>query len=152
MLRLRSVRPDELAELTELCLRSKAVWGYDAAFMAACRAELTLRARDLDTPMQVAEADDGKVAGLAQIKVDGSEAELARLFIEPGVLRTGAGRMLFGWAVAEARRLGADRMTIDADPDAAPFYRRMGARLAGEVPSGSIPGRMLPRLVVMLSG
>ncbi len=152
MIRLRPVRPDELAELTELCLRSKAVWGYDAAFMAACRAELTLRPRDLDTPMQVAETDNGEVVGLAQIKVDGREAELARLFVEPDLLRTGAGRTLFAWAVAEAHRLGAVRMTIDADPDAAAFYQRMGARLDGEVPSGSIPGRMLPRLVVTLTG
>lgn len=152
MIRLRPVRPDELAELTELCLRSKAVWGYDAAFMAACREELTLKPRHLDTPMRVAETENGEVIGLAQITVDGHEAELVRLFIEPGLLRTGAGRALFAWAAAEAHRLGARRMTIDADPDAAPFYQRMGARLDGEVPSGSIPGRMLPRLVVTLTG
>lgn len=152
MIRLRPVRPDELAELTELCLRSKAVWGYDAAFMAACRSELTLHSCHLDTPMRVAETENGKVVGLAQIRVDGREAELVRLFVEPDVLRTGAGRTLFAWAAAEAHRLGAACMTIDADPDAAPFYQRMGARLAGEVPSGSIPGRMLPRLVVTLTG
>lgn len=149
-MRLRPARADELAELTELCLRSKAVWGYDAAFMAACRNELTLHPRDLDTPLQVAETDDGHVIGLAQIKLAGCEAELARLFIEPVLLRGGAGRVLFAWAVTEARRLGADHLTIDADPDAAPFYQRMGARPAGEVPSGSIPGRMIPRLVLTL--
>ena len=37
MLGLRPARPEEGAELIELCLRSKAVWGYDDAFMAACR-------------------------------------------------------------------------------------------------------------------
>ena len=36
---------------------------------------------------------------------------------------------------------------IEADPDAAPFYRRMGAQDVGLAPSGSIPGRMLPKLV-----
>jgi hypothetical protein len=41
-------------------------------------------------------------------------------------------------------------MTIDADPGAVPFYERMGAVPAGLVPSGSIPGRFLPRLVVAL--
>ena len=34
-----------------------------------------------------------------------------------------------------------------ADPDAAPFYVHMGAEPAGEAESGSIPGRLLPRLV-----
>lgn len=149
-MRLRPPRADELADLTELCLRSKAVWGYDAAFMAACRQELTLHPRDLETPMQVAETDDGRVIGLAHIRIAGCEAELARLFVEPVLLRCGAGRVLFAWAMAEARRLGADHMTIEADPDAAPFYQRMGARLDGEAPSGSIPGRMIPRLVLTL--
>jgi hypothetical protein len=41
-------------------------------------------------------------------------------------------------------------MIIEADPDAAPFYRRLGARDAGLAPSGSIAGRMLPKLVVEL--
>lgn len=39
------------------------------------------------------------------------------------------------------------QLTVDADPDAAPFYRRMGARDDGQAASGSIPGRLLPRLV-----
>jgi hypothetical protein len=35
--RLRAPRLDELEALSDLCLRSKAVWGYDAAFLEACR-------------------------------------------------------------------------------------------------------------------
>ena len=48
-------------------------------------------------------------------------------------------------AVAAARKLGAHEMIIEADPGAAPFYERMGSRRAGEVPSGSVAGRVLPR-------
>jgi hypothetical protein len=40
---IRKARPDEAGELTELALRSKAHWGYDEAFMASCREELTVR-------------------------------------------------------------------------------------------------------------
>lgn len=40
---IRDARPDEAGELTELALRSKAHWGYDEAFMASCREELTVR-------------------------------------------------------------------------------------------------------------
>ena len=50
MLHLRPARPDEADLLTELCLRSKAVWGYDDAFMRACRAELTLSPADFTRP------------------------------------------------------------------------------------------------------
>ena len=146
MIKLRDVRPHELQSLSELCLRSKAVWGYDDAFMAACRTELTLRPAELgSTHLQVAERDT-TVIGLAQVQVNGTEADLLRLFIEPAQLKSGIGRLLFEWATAKARSLGAVRMVIEADPGAVPFYERMGARPAGFTPSQSIAGRMLPRL------
>ena len=146
MILLRDIRHDELSSLSELCLRSKAVWGYDDAFMRACRDELTLRPEELATShCQVAEHDTIAV-GLAQIKMTGRDADLARLFVEPSLLRAGVGRLLFEWAANKARELGADGMTIEADPGAAPFYERMGARQIGFTPSQSIAGRMLPLL------
>ena len=62
------------------------------------------------------------------------------------MLRTGPGRKLLDWAKATARAAGAPALVIEADPDAAEFYRRMGAVDDGVVPSGSIPGRLIPRL------
>jgi len=146
MIQLRDALSHELSTLNGLCLRSKAVWGYDDAFMAACRSELTLHPEELrTTQLQVAERDS-IVLGLAQLQVTGGDAELMKLFVEPALLRSGVGRLLFRWATARARALGAARMIIEADPDAAPFYQRMGARHTGFAPSQSIPGRMLPRL------
>ena len=150
MIKLRDIRPDELPSLSELCLRSKAVWGYDDVFMAACRTELTLLpAEILFTHLQVAERDT-RVVGLAQVRVNGTDADLLKLFIEPAQLKSGVGRLLFKWAMAKARSLGAVRMMIEADPGAAPFYERMGARHAGFTASQSIAGRMLPRLQLEL--
>ena len=150
MIRLRNALQDELSSLSALCLRSKAHWGYDEAFITACRAELTLHPDDLQTTsLQVAERD-AAVAGLAQVKVTGLDADLLKLFVEPALLGSGIGRLLFEWATAKARDLGATRMTIDADPGAAPFYERMGAHHVGFAPSGSFPGRMLPRMLIQL--
>jgi GNAT superfamily N-acetyltransferase len=150
MLALRPARPEEGAALTELCLRSKAVWGYDDAFMQACRKELTLTpATMLASQVQVAELD-GRLAGMAEVKSSGDTAQLEKLFVEPAMLRTGAGRKLFDWAKATARAAGATVLVIEADPDAAEFYRRMGAVDDGLVPSGSIPGRRIPRLNLLL--
>jgi GNAT superfamily N-acetyltransferase len=147
---LRPARADEANLLTELCLRSKAVWGYDAAFMRACRAELTLRADHFATSSLQVAVEGDELIGVAQVVVEGDNADLARLFIEPSALRGGVGRKLFAWAVREARERGARWMWIEADPDAAPFYRRMGAEDDGMAPSGSIPGRVLPRLKLRL--
>jgi hypothetical protein len=54
-------------------------------------------------------------------------------------------------AIDEARRRGAKRLTILADPNAAAFYERHGARLLGEVPSDAIPGRLPPLYEVALT-
>jgi GNAT superfamily N-acetyltransferase len=150
MIELRAARQNELPSLSALCLRSKAVWGYSDAFMIACRAELTLVPDELkSTHVQVAERDT-ILAGMAQIKVIDTDADLLKLFVEPALLRSGVGSLLFEWATARAKSLGAVRMAIEADPGAAPFYERMGARYAGFAPSQSIPGRLLPRMLLEL--
>src|ERR1700716_4323707 len=103
MIQLRDARKSELPSLGDLCLRSKAVWGYDDAFMTACRTELTLRPDELrSTHLQVAERDTGAV-GLAQVKVTGPDADLLKLFVDPAELRSGVGRLLFEWTTAMAR-------------------------------------------------
>ena len=150
MIHLRAARDDEAGTLTALCLRSKAVWGYDEEFMQACRNELTLTASVMrSSSVKVAEVD-GDLAGVAQITVNGELAELSKLFVEPSLLRSGIGRALFEWAAAKARDAGAMTMVIEADPGAAGFYRRMGAIDDGAAPSRSIPGRLLPRLAFRL--
>jgi GNAT superfamily N-acetyltransferase len=150
MLALRPARPDEASALTELCLRSKAVWGYDDAFMQACRKELTLTsAAIMSSTVQVAELD-GRLTGVAEVKSSGEVAQLEKLFVEPSMLRNGTGRKLFDWATATARTAGARALVIEADPDAVEFYRRMGAVDDGLVPSGSIQGRFIPRLNLLL--
>ena len=48
---IRPARAEECESLSELARRSKAVWGYDAAFMAACHEELAVQ------PARVAAGD-----------------------------------------------------------------------------------------------
>ncbi len=147
---LRPARDSECPELSELCLRSKAVWGYDAAFLEACRAELSIHPADLDPGLLRVADVDGKLAGVVQLLRDGNDLHLDKLFVDPTVLRAGVGKRLLQWAVTRATELGAMRLVIDADPGAADFYRRMGARDAGTIASASIPGRFLPRLELEL--
>jgi GNAT superfamily N-acetyltransferase len=150
MFQLRTPRYDEAAFLTDLCLRSKHIWGYDEEFMQACRGELTLTASIMQSSyLKVAEIG-GHLVGVAQVTVKGELAELDKLFVEPTRLRSGAGKALFEWAATMARNAGAVTMMIKADPGAAGFYRRMGAVDDGIAPSGSIPGRLLPRLKLRL--
>jgi GNAT superfamily N-acetyltransferase len=120
--------------------------------MEACRGELSIDPHELrSTSIAIAE-DHGTIVGVAQVKVVGNEADLLKLFVEPTALRGGIGKALFVWAAYTATTMGADHLVIEADPDAAPFYRRMGAEDRGFAPSGSIAGRLLPKLVKDLQG
>jgi Acetyltransferases len=149
MLRLRPPRADEGPKLTELCLRSKASHGYDEAFMAACREELTV---DPGGGGLIAVAElNGECAGVAEMSLEGEKAELCKLFVDPLHQGKGVGRALFDWAREEAAERGARVLALDADPGAAAFYEKMDARMVGQSPSGSIPGRVLPRFELPLA-
>ena len=137
---VRAARAGEAEALTALCVRSKAHWGYDARFMRLCQASLTISDADIASA-RVLVAEQGVVFGVARVEPDG---ELSLMFVDPTAIGRGAGRLLFGAAVDLARRLGARVMPVLADPNAAPFYERMGARFVAHAPSDAIPGRTLP--------
>ena len=151
-LSVRSARVEEASGLSALCVRSKAVWGYDPSFMALARTALEV------SPEQIAAGDvwvpaaEGSIAGIVSLGPGNQPdtLDLDKLFVEPVRIRTGVGRLLLAHAVREARRRGANRLTILADPNAAGFYERCGARSIGEAPSNAIPGRLLPLLEITL--
>lgn len=157
---IRPARPVEAALISELALRAKGYWGYNAEFLDACRAELTVTPDDIARhPFYVVETH-GRIAGFYSLRAMASfddaaisasektvrEVELNHLYVEPSAIGRGFGKSLWAHALKTAGRLGFGRMIIPADPFAEPFYLRMGAVRAGEVASGSIGGRMLPLL------
>ncbi|HTE37848.1 MAG TPA: GNAT family N-acetyltransferase [Reyranella sp.] len=138
------IRPAQAGEaelLTALCVRSKAHWGYDDAFMRMSQASLTVSDADIALGRVLVAIDDDRILGLARVEADG---ELGMMFVDPPAMGRGAGGALFAAAIAVARRLGARSMPLLADPNAAPFYERMGARFVSHAPSDAIPGRTLP--------
>jgi GNAT superfamily N-acetyltransferase len=143
---LRPAVPAEADALTDLALRSKGHWGYDATFLAACRAELTVRPEQCDGAHTVVAESGGALLGFYRLAGEAPVAELADLFVDPTAIGQGVGATLLADAVDRARAVGVARLVIDSDPHAEEFYAHMGARRIGTVASGSIPGRELPRL------
>ncbi|OWU84070.1 hypothetical protein ATO6_16350 [Oceanicola sp. 22II-s10i] len=150
---MRRAGSGDLRALSDLCLRSKAAWGYDDAFMQGCVAELTVTRADLRGADVVMLEKAGRAVAMAQVGAGPTpdEAELDRLFVAPEAMRQGFGRALMVWARAAARARGASRLRIDSDPNAEAFYLSEGAQRVGLSPSGSIPGRNLPQLVINLA-
>jgi len=150
---IRAARIDEASSLTRLCIRSKAGWGYDRAFMTQSLPALTVERTQVEAgDVWVAEDDNGTLVGVAALcrHDDSDTLEVDKLFVAPEHLRRGAGRLLMARLVEEARQRGAKRLVILSDPHAAAFYARVGARRLGDAPSDTIPGRTLPLYVLDL--
>lgn len=148
---IRPARPEEAGVLIELSLRSKRSNGYDEEFMAACREELTVTDERLaEGEYWVAESDI--VCGCACLLADpdSRSGEVHAFFIDPEWQRKGIGRLLWQKLVERAKAKGLTELHLDADPFAVPFYKALGFRVTGEVPSGSIAGRVLPHMEMTL--
>lgn len=148
---IRPAAAEDAPTLSVLALRSKAHWGYDAAFMRACIAEMAITPADLARNPTFVLADGLALLGFATLAAHANgTAELDALFVAPEAIGRGYGRRLFDHAAAQARAMGAHTLLITADPHAEAFYLHVGAVRVGQAPSGSIPGRMLPRLAFAL--
>jgi N-acetylglutamate synthase-like GNAT family acetyltransferase len=148
---LRAARPDEADALVALLMRSKAVWGYDAAFLAETRRQA---ARAI-TPDYIASHPvflantASSLAGFYSLcpwNNDAQGLEMDWLFVEPAQMGRGLGRALGQHAIATARSLGASHLWVVSDPNAEGFYASLGMIRAGEHESSVVPGRMLPVL------
>lgn len=144
---IRPARTREADILTSLAMESKAHWGYDDAFMEKCRLEMTVSPKNIEHHTVVVAQVGDEIAGFYSLEADGQGGgEVHKLFVRPNFIGHGIGRHLFEDLCRRAGDEGIQVLYLDSDPQARSFYERMGCAVIGEVPSGSIPGRMLPRL------
>lgn len=143
----RLARAADCPALSRLCLRAKASNGYDAAFMAACREELSIRPVRLEhSEIWVIEAAEGGLLACAALEptAEPDLGEVALFFTQPEAQGQGLGRKLWAQLLERAQARGFARLTLDADPAAVGFYESLGFAVTGQSPSGSVPGRFLP--------
>ena len=145
---IRRARPEEAATLSAICVRSKAHWGYDEKFMTLSTDALTVDPARIEAGHILAAELDGALVGTAAIGPDDEGFEIDQFFIDPGAMGRGVGKRLFVALLGLAREHGIEKLSILSDPNAAGFYRRMGARDIGSAPSDAIPGRTLPLLEI----
>lgn len=148
---IRPARAEEAATLSALALRANAHWGYDEAFMAACRDDLTVTPGDVAIHTIRVATLAGQPCGFYQMRGTGAAATLTDLWVEPSAIGQGHGRALWQHAVATARERGFRELLVQSDPHAEGFYRAMGAERIGSQPSTVVPGRELPLLRLVLA-
>ncbi|MEM6984898.1 MAG: GNAT family N-acetyltransferase [Pseudomonadota bacterium] len=153
-MRIRDANIADANALTELAFKSKAHWGYSEAFMNACRDELSVTPRDLESAAsqcRLCEADNEMVGFYIVHQLSVSEAELDAFYVHPDCIGQGVGKRLMQDAVLLAKAWGHDHLTIQSDPNAEGFYLACGAVRVGEKASDSIAGRFLPLLTLELN-
>ncbi|MDI1319657.1 MAG: GNAT family N-acetyltransferase [bacterium] len=127
----RRAQPAEAAALTQIALAAKQSWGYPAEWMAEWRADLTITPGYIGrSPVCVAEVA-GVAAGFLGLVYADQQWHLEHLWVLPAYHGRGLGRALFAEAVRQAGEVRAVELCIKADPNAEPFYLKMGAVRTG---------------------
>jgi GNAT superfamily N-acetyltransferase len=137
---VRDARPEERSALEELQRRASL---YEPTY----RAELLAHPDAIELPVEqieagcvrVAERKGAHVGFAVLLAADQGACELDGLFVEPEHWRAGIGRRLIKDATEIARRRGATRIDVIANPDAVDFYLRLGF-----IPGQSVPTRFGP--------
>ena len=126
---IRRAQESDAAELTRIAHEAKRYWGYPERWIELWRDDLTF-SPELIAGNEVYVAEEGGEAlgcyGLVA-------AALEHFWIRPSAMGKGLGRRLFEHAAAVAAARGVSVLEIDSDPNAEPFYLRMGAVRVSEV-------------------
>ncbi len=129
----RAASPGDVEAVRRLFVEYQESLGVDLCFQDFDR-ELAELPGDYISPtgcLLVARAGDDIVACVALRRLDAGTCEMKRLYVCPTQRGLGLGRAMAEAVIAEARRIGYDRMRLDTLPsmtEAAALYERLGFR------------------------
>jgi len=146
---IRRARPTDAARLTRIAHAAKRHWGYPERWIRSWRDDLTVTPEDIARRAVYCAVRRRAVVGFYGLSAERDVPEIDHFWVHPGHIGTGVGRRLFSHLVRRVRSTRATRIRIASDPNAAGFYRRMGARRVGRV-SSTPRGRYLPLLAIDL--
>ena len=143
---IRFAVPGDATQLSGLARRAKAHWDYPAEWLIAWQPQLTIEPRYLTEHRVLVAGIENRVVGMCALEDRDAGWYLEHVWVDPGSMGQGVGRALVRQALDLARAVRPGRVTAEADPHAAGFYRRMGGSEIGVVPAPmpGAPDRVLP--------
>lgn len=148
---IRRVMPAEAVTLSQIAVAAKRYWGYPERWMELWQPQLTFSpAYFEENESWVAETNKTPIAFYTLLEKDGI-AWIENLWVSPGFIGKGVGKSLFLHALEQSRQRGYKTLQLEADPNAAGFYEKMGMKKIGERAS-EVEGhpRILPIMELQL--
>lgn len=144
---IRPVEPEEADLLTVIALAAKRHWGYPERWIEIWTPQLTFTPEYFETNESWVAVVDGIPVGFYTLLEIRGIAILENLWVMPGFIGKGIGKELFTHAAELARQRGYQVLQLDADPNAAGFYEKMGMHKVGERHS-EVDGQ--PRILLVM--
>lgn len=131
-LQIIPAQPEDAPLLKRICLASKGYWGYPDQWMAQFAATEIIAPESIRQDIVYKACLDGEVIGWYRLLVKLPVIIVEDLWIMPAHTQRGIGRSLFQHLLAQAQAKKAHTLELDADPNAVPFYQRMGCTIIGQ--------------------
>jgi GNAT superfamily N-acetyltransferase len=145
-IRIRKARRRDCDELTRIAHAAKRFWGYPEKLIRLWQPDLTITAAFVARHSVYCAVRNSSMVGFYALSGERASRELEHMWVDPAEIGSGIGRLLFDHLISHLRRMGVKRLRIASDPNAEGFYRKLGARRVGRVPSRPV-GRRLPLFV-----
>ena len=129
---IRRVLPEEAEVLTRIAISAKAHWGYPERWMEIWRPQLTFSPEYFEKNESWVSVDGAKLIAFYTLQEKNGNAWLENLWVLPEYIGKGVGKQLFLHAIELARQRGYQNLQLEADPNAAGFYEKMGMYQIGE--------------------
>ena len=145
---IRAATLRDCARLSQIAREAKGHWGYPRRWLEGWQDVLTVKSAQLSNWQIFVAEMDAVAVGFVALAAGAEIWTIEHMWVLPSHMGKSVGRKLFDHALRFARDKGARCIEIDADPNAAGFYRRLGAYEIGRTPApvDTDPQRTLPRL------
>ncbi len=141
---IHQAKPEDWERLGQIAVASKSYWGYSEHLLLQWAQTPIITPDSIKKDTVYVACINSFLIGWYRLLIRLPVVILEDLWVLPDYIGKGVGRNLFEHAIQQANLSGAERLELDADPNAEPFYTRMGCQVIGE--SISEWGRAVPHL------
>jgi len=145
---IHQAQPEDVEILRQTAIAAKSYWNYPDYLIQQWSQTPIITPDSLHNDIVYAARIGSLIIGWYRLLVRLPAVVLEDLWVLPDYIGKGIGRKLFEHAIEQAHLSGADHLELDADPNATPFYMRMGCHVVGERISEW--GRSIPHMVYEL--